>query len=199
MKRIAVFCGSCFGVDPAFKAAAKQLGFTLAREKIELVYGGGDVGLMGELADTVMKAGGNVIGVIPDALARLELAHRKISELRVVSSMHERKAMMADLGDAFIALPGGAGTLDEFAEILTWAQLGIHRKPCGMLNVNHYFDDLISFFDKAVAQQFFRPEHRRMIIIENEPEGLLTRLAAYEPPPVIDRDFVTRERLSGSR
>ena len=175
------------------------MGLLMARAGTGLVYGGGDVGLMGELADTMMAAGGNVIGIIPEALSSMELANGNITELRVVSSMHERKAMMADLADAFVALPGGVGTLDEFAEIVTWAQLGIHRKPCGMLNVHHYFDNLISFFDTAVAQQFFRPEHRSMIIIETEPETLLKRLTTYEPPTVIDRDFITRERLSGSR
>ncbi len=199
MKSIAVFCGSCFGTDPAFRSQAKRLGLLMARENIGLIYGGGDVGLMGEIANTMMGAGGHVIGIIPEALARMELANRNISELRVVSSMHERKAMMADLADAFIALPGGVGTLDEFAEIVTWAQIGFHRKPCGMLNVNRYFDHLIDFFDTAVEQRFFRPEHRSMIVIETEPEALLKGLSAYEPPPVIDRDFVTRERLSGSR
>jgi len=155
---------------------------SLAEKNIELVYGGGSVGLMGKMADAVIEKGGQVIGVIPEALARREVAHGGLDDLRVVGSMHERKALMAELSDGFIALPGGLGTLDEFCEILTWAQLGFHQKPCGILNVNGYFNQLLQFFDSAVEEKFIKPEHREMILVESDPETLLTRFESYLAP-----------------
>jgi hypothetical protein len=185
VQRVCVFCGSSSGGDPAYAGTAARLGEVLARRGLTLVYGGGDVGLMGVLADAALAAKGNVIGVIPRALVDLEAAHRGLPDLRVVETMHQRKALMADLADAFIALPGGIGTLDELCEILTWAQLGIHRKPCGLVNVGGYFDGLLAFLDHAVAERFFRPEHRAMLLVRDEPEDLLARFAYYAPPPPI--------------
>jgi hypothetical protein len=185
-----VFCGSSPGALPAYAATAERLGRLLADRGLTLVYGGGDVGLMGVLADAALAAGGNVIGVIPQALVDLEVAHRELPDLRVVGSMHERKGLMADLADAFIALPGGIGTLEELCEILTWAQLGMHRKPCGVVNVGGYFDGLLAFLDHAVAERFFRPEHRAMLLVDAEPAALLDRFAGWTPPPLekwIDR------------
>lgn len=147
----------------------------LAQRKLSLVYGGGRVGLMGSIADTVLKEGGEVIGVIPESLVRREVAHTGLNDLRVVQSMHERKALMAELADAFIALPGGFGTLDEFCEILTWAQLGLHGKPCGLLNVEGYFDPLLALFDRAVEDRFLHPKHRSMVITADDPEKLLDK------------------------
>ena len=177
MRRICVFCGSRSGGRPEFAAAARNLGALLAGHNLGLVYGGGKVGLMGVLADAVMAAGGEVIGVIPGSLADKEVAHGGISELRVVSTMHERKALMAELSDAFIALPGGFGTLDETFEILTWAQLGLHTKPCGMLNAGGYFDSLLVFLDSAVQEGFLQPAHRRLLVQAENPETLLRKLA----------------------
>jgi uncharacterized protein (TIGR00730 family) len=201
MKCICVFCGSSFGADTQYRQAAAALGKLLANDKLTLVYGGGDVGLMGAIADAALAAGGRVIGIIPQALARFEVAHRKLGDLRIVGSMHERKALMADLSDAFVALPGGAGTLDEFAEIFTWAQLGIHKKPFGILNIAGYFDPLISFFDKMVQERFMKPEHRSMLIVEKDPLALLDRLQSYHAPDIVDRwaELVKRDRLAGSR
>jgi uncharacterized protein (TIGR00730 family) len=191
MKRVCVFCGSSAGANSQYAALAQRLGGILAQRGLGLVYGGGNVGLMGRLADAVLKAGGHVIGVIPQSLVDLEVAHAGLPDLRVVASMHERKALMADLADGFIALPGGIGTLEEFCEILTWAQLGLHRKPCGLINVAGYFDHLMAFLDHAVGERFFRPEHRSMVLVDADPETLLDRLDTYRPPQLekwIDRD-----------
>jgi uncharacterized protein (TIGR00730 family) len=171
-----VFCGSSAGRDPAFAAAARELGSRLAAQGRTLVYGGGRVGLMGLVADAALAGGGRVIGVIPEALAAREVAHRGLTELRVVASMHARKALMADLADAFVALPGGFGTLDELFEIVTWAQLGLHAKPLALLDVNGYFGPLAAFADRAVAEAFVRPEHRRLLVVEQSVEKLLAGL-----------------------
>ncbi|MFP5246901.1 MAG: TIGR00730 family Rossman fold protein, partial [Thermoanaerobaculia bacterium] len=160
MQRICVFCGSNKGSDPAYLDAARNLGTLFAREGIALVYGGGSVGLMGELADAVLHAGGEVIGVIPHALWAREVGHRGLTDLRIVDTMHERKAMMADLADAFIALPGGLGTLEEIFEIWTWAQLGLHAKPVGFLDVNGFYTPLMQFLERAARERFLRDEHR---------------------------------------
>lgn len=162
--------------------AAAELGRLMAERHITLVYGGGNVGLMGEIARTVMNAGGQVIGAIPGHLVDREVAMMQISELRVVDSMHERKALMAELADAFIALPGGLGTLEEMAEILTWAQLGLHNKPCGLLNICGYYTPLVSFFDHMTQEEFVDTEHRGMIIVEEDPLALLARFETYQPP-----------------
>jgi uncharacterized protein (TIGR00730 family) len=183
-KRICVFCGSSPGARPGYAEAAKSLARYLAANKITVVYGGGNVGLMGTLADATLEAGGEIIGVIPRALVNLELSHSRIPDLRVVGSMHERKAMMAELSDAFIAMPGGFGTFEEFCEVLTWTQLGLHRKPCGLLNVEGYYDPLLALFDHAEAEQFVKPAHRQMVISESSPELLVDRLLKYELPVV---------------
>jgi uncharacterized protein (TIGR00730 family) len=190
LRRVCVFCGSSPGADPRYVQMAEQLGELLAARGLGLVYGGASVGLMGALADAALRRGGQVIGVIPRALADKELAHAGLSELRVVGSMHERKALMADLSDAFIALPGGLGTLEEFCEIATWAQLGLHRKPCGLLDVNGYFESLIAFLDRAVAERFIRAEHRAIVLRATDPESLLDAFARHAPPALekwIDR------------
>jgi len=190
-KRICVFCGSSAGTDPAFSAAAKKVGEGLAQRGLELVYGGGNVGLMGVVADAALSGGGRVIGVIPQSLVDRELAHRRISELRIVSSMHERKALMADLSDAFIALPGGYGTVEEFCEILTWAQLGLHQKPFGLLNVRQFYESFIAHIDHAVRMKFIRPQHRELLMTSESIEGLLEQFATFKPLPVqkwIERD-----------
>jgi len=192
-KRICVFCGSSAGTDPAFSAAAKKVGEGLAQRGLELVYGGGNVGLMGVVADAALSGGGRVIGVIPQSLVDRELAHRRISELRIVSSMHERKALMADLSDAFIALPGGYGTVEEFCEILTWAQLGLHQKPIGLLNVEGYFDPLLAFLDHAVEEGFLRAEHRAILLDHSEPQTLISRLLEYRP--VATEKWIGRESV----
>lgn len=176
MKRICVFCGASAGTDGAFARAAGELGGLLARRGLGLVYGGGRVGLMGTLADAVLEAGGDVLGVIPRGLKRREVAHAGLSTLHVVESMHERKQVMFDHADAFIALPGGFGTLDEFCEVLTWRQLGHHRKPMGLLDVSGYFGHFLAFLDHAVASRLIRPEHRALILVEREPDALLERL-----------------------
>jgi uncharacterized protein (TIGR00730 family) len=156
----------------------------LAKNKIGLVYGGGNVGLMGEIAKAVLEAGGDVIGVIPESLAQKEVAFTELADLRIVGSMHERKALMVELSDGFIALPGGLGTIEEFFEVLTWAQLGIHHKPCGLLNVCQYYSPLMHFLDRTVEQQFVEPEHRSMILIDEDPEALLIKFESYQPPQV---------------
>ena len=171
--------------------AAQRVGALLARHGIELVYGGGSVGLMGAAADAALAAGGRVIGIIPFSLAQKELAHQGLTDLRIVQSMHERKAQMSDLADCFLALPGGFGTLEEFFEVVTWAQIGIHHKPCGLLNVNGYFDPLLAFADHALAERFVRPEHRSLILTDTDPALLLDRMALYHSPIVdkwMDRD-----------
>jgi uncharacterized protein (TIGR00730 family) len=184
IKSICVFCGSNKGAHPSYLKAANELGELLAEFGIRLIFGGGRVGLMGVVADAVMKNGGEVIGIIPNALDAREVGHSAITELRIVSSMHERKAAMADLADAFIALPGGFGTFEEFCEILTWAQLGIHQKPCGLLNVNNYYDSLLNLFDHATNEQFVREEHRKLVLVHNDPKELIDLLNTYEPPVV---------------
>lgn len=182
MKRICVFCGSNSGTREDYPAAARALTQTLARRGLGLVYGGGNIGLMGELADSMLLAGGEVIGVIPRALLEKEVGHRGLTALHIVETMHQRKALMNELADAFIALPGGFGTLDEFFEILTWSQLGIHGKPCGVLNVAGYYDGLLKMLDHAVAEKFLRPAHRGLVIAETDVDALLRRLAEFTPP-----------------
>jgi len=184
IKRVCVFCGSSPGARPAYAAAAVALARCLVARGITIVYGGGNVGLMGILADTARAAGGEVIGVIPRGLVAKEVAHTELPDLRVVESMHERKALMADLSDAFIAMPGGYGTFEEFCEILTWTQLGLQRKPCGILNVEGYYDHLLQMFDHAVAEQFVKPVHREMFIADAKPDALLERLLAHHLPMV---------------
>jgi uncharacterized protein (TIGR00730 family) len=180
--RVCVFCGSSPGARPAYRAAAEALGQALAKRGIGLVYGGASVGLMGAVADAALAAGGEVIGVLPRALATRELCHERLTELRLVDSMHERKAQMGDLADGFLALPGGVGTLEELFEILTWAQLGLHAKPCAVLEVGGYFAPLLAFLDRAVAERFVRPEHRAMLLVGDEPEPLLDAMATYRAP-----------------
>ncbi|WP_028537336.1 TIGR00730 family Rossman fold protein [Paludibacterium yongneupense] len=180
--KIAVFCGSSSGNNPEFTTAAQALGRTLAARDIELVYGGGKVGLMGTIADAVLAAGGKVTGVIPRALEAREVAHTSLSALHVVGDMHERKALMAQMADGFIAMPGGAGTLEEIFEAWTWAQLGYHRKPCGFLNVARYYDKLIAFMDDMVDHGFMKSPYREMVRVEHAPEPLLDALLTYTPP-----------------
>lgn len=184
MKRICVFAGSSPGANDAYRRSAIELGEALADRDIELVYGGGCVGLMGVLADAALARGGRVIGVIPHTLMVREVGHRALTELHVVDSMHERKAMMAELSEGFIALPGGFGTLEEMFEILTWAQLGLHGHPCGLLNVEGYFDSLLAFLDHSVEQAFVRDTHRAMLLVDDSPRSLLDRFAAYRAPVV---------------
>lgn len=184
MKRICVFCGSNGGADPIYLETAGKVGEFLAREGIELVYGGGRVGLMGKIADSVLENGGRVIGVIPEALAIKEVAHQGLTEIHVVDSMHERKALMAELSDGFIALPGGFGTFEELCEIITWAQLGIHQKPCALLNVAGFYDHLIAQLDLSVTQNFIRDEHRKLVLVENEIGRLYELMKNYEPPAI---------------
>ena len=187
--RICVFTGSRAGVSPDYAHAAKEFGRALFRRGYGLVYGGGNVGLMSVLADTVLEHGGHVTGVIPDSLVSKEVAHLGLSDLRVVHSMHERKALMAELSDGFIALPGGIGTMEEFFEVLSWAQLGIHEKPCGLLNVAGYYDPLIEFVDQAVLKDFIKAKHRALMIVEQRPGQLLDRfeiLWESHPPKRFD-------------
>jgi uncharacterized protein (TIGR00730 family) len=184
LRRLCVFCGSSVGGSPIYAEGAAALGRALVAANVGLVYGGGSVGLMGVLADTMLTAGGHVVGVIPQSLLDLEVGHRGLSDLRVVESMHERKALMAELADAFVALPGGIGTLEEFFEAWTWTQLGVHAKPCGLLNVAGYYAPLLACIDHMVAERFLHPAYRAMVLVEDEPAALLTRLAAYTPPDV---------------
>jgi uncharacterized protein (TIGR00730 family) len=184
LKRICVFCGSQTGVAPAYRAAATELGTAMVRRGLGAVYGGGSVGLMGVLADRVLEAGGEIIGVIPEALATKELLHPRVTDMRRVGDMHQRKALMAELADAFIALPGGYGTLEELFEMVTWAQLGFHRKNIGLLNVAGYFDPLVELIDHAIREGFITPSHRELMVVEHEPDRLLDRLATHEMPNV---------------
>lgn len=190
IKRICVFCGSKTGARSVYTDVAQQLGKAIVSHGIGLVYGGGSIGLMGVIADAVLKEKGNVIGVIPHALASKEFAHPGLTELRMVSSMHERKAMMVELSDAFIAMPGGFGTFDEFFEILTWAQLGLHAKPIGLLNVEGYFDLLLAFINHVLEERFIQTKHRRFIITSCHPDELLSKLIRCKPlqelPQLID-------------
>jgi uncharacterized protein (TIGR00730 family) len=181
MPAVCVFAGSSLGTEPLFARAA-DLGRRLVEHGYGLVYGGANVGLMGVVADTVLECGGHVTGVIPDFLVEKEIAHRGVSELKIVSSMHERKDAMAALSDGFIALPGGFGTIEEFFEVLTWSQLGLHRKPCGLLSVNGYFDPLLRFLDDAVAYQLLKPANRAMVLVDEDPGALLARFSAYRHP-----------------
>lgn len=184
MKSICVFCGSSLGANPAYEAAAIALGEAIAKRQLTLIYGGGNVGLMGVVADATLDAGGEVIGVIPEFLVAKELAHRGLTRLETVETMHDRKARMAELSDGFIALPGGYGTLEEFCEVLTWAQLGLHQKPQGLLNVAGYYDALLQFFDQATLEKLVRPVHRSLVLEATDPEMLLDRLIAYKPQNV---------------
>jgi uncharacterized protein (TIGR00730 family) len=182
--RLCIFCGSSPGARPDYAAATEELATLLAQRGIGVVYGGASVGLMGLLADTTLAAGGEAIGVIPAALEAKEIAHTGLSELHVVGSMHERKALMAELSDAFVALPGGSGTLEELFEVFTWSQLGLHRKACALLNVAGYYDGLASFLDHAVDERFLRAEHRAMLLCESTPAAVLDALERFEPPAV---------------
>ncbi len=184
MNRICVFAGSNSGSRAEYFAAAADLGRSLAKRGVGLVYGGARVGLMGALADGALAAGGHVTGVMPEALMSKEVAHHGLSDLRVVKSMHERKAMMADLADGFIALPGGLGTLEELFEVLTWAQLGLHRKPCGLLDIQCYFGGLLAFVDHSVAEGFVKAEHRAMLLVAAGCGELLDAMASYRAPAV---------------
>lgn len=183
LQQLCVYCGSSPGRRPDYLAAAEALAAALLRRRLGLVYGGASLGLMGRLADAVLAGGGRVVGVIPEALVGQEIAHPGLSELHITASMHARKARMAELADGFIALPGGLGTLEELVEIWTWGQLSLHRKPCALLNVAGYYDALIAFLDHASAEGFIRPPHRQMLIIDDDPDRLLARMADYAPPP----------------
>ena len=185
MDSVCVFCGSHPGNDPAYAEAARDLGRTLAERDVTLVYGGGHVGLMGVVADSALGAGGEVIGVMPRSLVDREIGHTGLTKLHVVGSMHERKALMSELSGGFIALPGGNGTLEEFFEVLTWAQLGEHAKPCGLLNVAGYYDPLLKVFDQMVDREFLNPGHRGLVLVEEDPSALLRRFDAYKPPTSI--------------
>jgi uncharacterized protein (TIGR00730 family) len=182
MKRIAVYCGSNHGKNPAYTHAAEQLGALLAREKIELVYGGGCIGLMGTVANAALKNGGHVIGVIPEKLVIKEVIHEGLPDQRIVKNMHERKALMAELSDGFIALPGGYGTFDEFFEVLAWSQLGWHKKPFGLLNIAGFYGHLIAFLDHAACEGFIRPQHRELVLVESSLEKILQRMKKFQPP-----------------
>jgi uncharacterized protein (TIGR00730 family) len=192
VRRVCVFCGSSPGARPAYAEAAEELATLLVAGGIGVVYGGGGVGLMGKLADAVLAQGGEITGVIPHALVDREIGHSGVHDMRTVGSMHERKALMGELSDAFVALPGGIGTLEELVEVFTWSQLGLHRKPCGLLDVEGYYEELAAFLDHAVRERFLREEHRSTLIVEREPAALLERMTAYRPdaiqPKWIDRD-----------
>lgn len=181
MERICVFCGSSPGANPAYIQVARKLGRKIAEMKLTLVYGGGKVGLMGELAKTTLAAGGKVIGVIPEDLVKMSLAFTELTDLRIVSSMHERKALMSDLADAFIALPGGFGTIEEFFEVLTWAQLGLHQKACGLLNVCGYYDELIAFLDHILSEQFIQQVNHKMILVSEDIDELINKIETFRP------------------
>jgi uncharacterized protein (TIGR00730 family) len=182
VKRVCVFSGSSPGADLAYRAAATDLGHRLAERGIDLVYGGASVGLMGAVADAALEGGGHVIGVIPQPLVDREVAHAGLEDLRIVDSMHERKAVMAELADAFVALPGGVGTLEELFEVYTWNQLGLHAKPLGLFNVRGYFDGLARFLDHATAERFVTPQHRAMLLVSEDLDELLDGLAGWEAP-----------------
>jgi uncharacterized protein (TIGR00730 family) len=191
MKRICVFCGSSAGSQSEYRACAEQLGAELSRRKIGLVYGGGNVGLMGAIADSVLEAGGEAIGVIPEHLMTLEIGHQRLTKLHIVHSMHERKALMADLSDGFIALPGGFGTLEEFCEVLTWSQLGLHAKPCGIVNVLGYYTPLLAMLDHAVQERFLKPQNRALVLARDTPSELLKAFEDWRPVHVekwLDQD-----------
>jgi uncharacterized protein (TIGR00730 family) len=191
MKRICVFCGSSPGSRPEYRAATEELGTELARRNIGLVYGGGNVGLMGVLADAVLGAGGEALGVIPEHLMAREIGHNGLTKLHVVHSMHERKALMANLSDAFVALPGGFGTLEEFCEVVTWTQLGLHAKPCGILNVLGFYSPLLALLDHTVQERFLKPENRALVLARESPSELLQALEEWRPPHV--KKWISRE------
>lgn len=180
MQRICIYCGSSPGNNPIYRDVAERLATEMVSRNLGLVYGGASIGIMGVIADAVMAQGGEVIGVIPKVLVEKEVSHMSLTDLRVVNSMHERKSLMAELADGFIALPGGLGTLEELFEILTWAQLGLHQKPCALLNVNGYYDALISFLDQAVAEQFVKPKHRGLLLVEHSPSRVIELLLDYQ-------------------
>jgi uncharacterized protein (TIGR00730 family) len=184
MNTICVYCGSNPGLLPDYRESARLLGYEMAARGLGLVYGGASIGIMGAIADAVLEKGGRVTGVIPHSLATREVSHDGLDELIVVSSMHERKAKMAELSDGFIALPGGWGTMEELFEMLTWAQLGLHEKPCGLLNVASYYDTLYTFLENAIEQQFVKPEYRPMIMMDDSPTSLLDRFKDYRAPRV---------------
>lgn len=191
MNSICVFCGSSVGARAEYREAAEELGHTFAERRIKLVYGGGNIGLMGVIADATLSAGGEVVGVIPEHLMAREVGHNGLTKLHVVKSMHERKALMADLSDAFIAMPGGYGTFEEFCEVLTWSQLGLHRKPCGLLNVHDYYTPMLEMFDRAVTERFLKPENRNLVLSADTVPSLLEALEQWRPVPVqkwLDRD-----------
>ncbi|MCI0541428.1 MAG: TIGR00730 family Rossman fold protein [Verrucomicrobiales bacterium] len=195
MKRVCVFCGSNSGANPKHTEVARDLVTALAERGLGLVYGGGNVGLMGTIADAALSRNLEVIGVIPQALTARELAHHGVTKLHAVQTMHERKALMADLADGWIALPGGFGTLDEFCEILTWSQLGLHTKPCGLLNVAGFFQPFLSQIDRAVEDRFIRPEHASMVLVETEPRLLLNRMESYRPPLSLLHKWIDRDAI----
>lgn len=184
MRRICVYCGSSMGRRPEFSAAARELAQVLVRHDLELVYGGADKGIMGVIADAVLEQGGKVHGVIPQMLVDKEIAHRGLTELHIVASMHARKTMMAALADGFVAMPGGFGTLEEIIEIVTWGQLRFHDKPCGLLNTDGYFDHLLAYLDKASAEGFLRAENRDMLLSDADPAGLIRQFERYAAPHV---------------
>lgn len=182
LRALCVYCGSSEGKRPVYREAAAQLARRLAEQDIMLVYGGASVGLMGAVADTVLEAGGKACGIIPRALLEKEIAHQGLTELHVVGSMHERKMLMAEKSDGFVALPGGFGTLEEIIEVLTWGQLGFHRKPCGLLDVDGYYAPLLAYLDRAVGEGFVSPVHREMLLVDPEPAALLERFRRYRAP-----------------
>ena len=200
---VCVYAGSSPGADPRYRAAAQELAHALVEREIRVVYGGAKVGLMGVLADTALARGGRVVGVMPRSLVEKEIAHAGLTELRVVESMHERKATMAELSDAFVALPGGVGTVEELIEVYTWTQLGLHAKPCALLNAGGYYDHLIGFLDHAVAERFLRPEHRELLVVADEPAradrapGALRGAAAHQMAR--PRDDLSRDRCVSAR
>lgn len=191
IKKLCIYCGSSTGKNSSYIDGTRRLARILVDNKIDVVYGGASIGVMGALADAVLEYGGAVTGIIPEDLMSKEVAHSRITELKVVASMHERKAVMAEISDGFIALPGGIGTFEELFEILTWAQLGLHRKPVGLLNINGYFDSLIRFLDHAVDEQFLQSHHRSMLIVESEPDRILERFSTYRSP--VMKKWIDRE------
>lgn len=184
MKKLAIFCGSSNGASEIYLEGAKKLGKELAKRNITLVYGGASVGIMGAIADSVLNEGGYVIGVMPSFLDNREIAHKNLSELIIVESMHERKSKMAELADGYIALPGGPGTMEEFFEVFTWGQLGLHKKPCGLMNINNYFDLLINFFNQMNKQEFLQEKYLSMLMYDSEPASLIEKFQTYSPPSV---------------
>ena len=193
IKNICVYCGSSFGRVDYYGQATNALAQALVRKNIGLVYGGASIGIMGKVADEVLALGGEVLGVIPKALAHKEVAHHHLTQLRVTESMHERKMLMAELSDGFIALPGGIGTFEELFEIWTWAQLGFHHKPIGLLNISGYYDHLIQFLDHVLAEQFVKQETRDLLMVESDPDVLLDRFINYQAPPVIE--WLSKEEI----